>query len=552
MGPKKKSGGKSKKQEGAQPPSFLISKQLDAEKIHLLTKRIDELIGSNDELRTSSSKNEKDTHDIVLYFQREMEMKDDIIARLNEELVKRETQLKFEVEKIRKKADSDVHEIQATSDESIADLQGKLGEVERELSKVESFRREKDLHNEKIAKLEKEKVDLESEMVQTVDKLERKNLEEKAQIFKDLDAQKILFREVAMREAREGMGHEFHKIYKENERIHEEIKFHRSMADDLVAEKKALEESLSNTRRELDIVKENEQEYVKQGLVRTREIKALRERVEQLEKQQIVNIERFKARSKELQTSVYKELEEATLDAAGLRRLIKIKNKELRTMKTLSATILSQRNEIEQFFLESLSEVKEFAKKQKRTEKLNQSQSRSGKGTGTAFGRSGSQGPATAASGRSTGVLPTIKGVSPSVLENRPGSQFATVDLNSSINIRELSWDDKELVLRVLFAKMNGQQGMAENAISAMKKKPNTPYLSSNDNKAVFISEGAVLPEEEFDNDYNELNYGMGLEDESIDMYDGVDTHGDNYNDDVDAGIENGKETTIEEFTATS
>ena len=124
--------------------------------------------------------------------------------------------------------------------------------------------------------------------------------------------------------------------------------------------------------------------------------------------------------------------------------------------------------------------------------------------------------------------------------------------LNSSINIRELSWDDKELVLRVLFAKMNGQQGMAENAISAMKKKPNTPYSSSNDNKAVFISEGAVLPEEEFDNDYNELNYGMGLEDESIDMYDGVDTHGDDYNDDVDAGIENGKETTIEEFTATS
>lgn len=63
------------------------------------------MVSSNDELRTSSSKNEKDTHDIVLYFQREMEMKDDIIARLNEDLVKRETQLKHEVERIRKKAD---------------------------------------------------------------------------------------------------------------------------------------------------------------------------------------------------------------------------------------------------------------------------------------------------------------------------------------------------------------------------------------------------------------------------------------------------------------
>ena len=429
---------------------------------------------------------------------------------------------------------SDVNEIQAASDETITDLRSKLGEVERELSQVESFRREKDKHNAKIAELENAKKKVESEMIESIDKLERKNLEEKAQIFKDLDAQKILFREVAMREAKEGMGHEFHKIYKENERIHEEIKFHRSMADDLIAEKKQLENSLSNATRELEIVKENEQEYVKQGLVRAREIKALRERVEQLEKLQIVNVEKFKARSKELQTSVYKELEEATLDAAGLRRLIKIKNKELRTMKTLSATILSQRSEIEQFFLESLSEVKEYAKKQKRLDRINNSQSRLGTG-GVGFGKSIPKGPATAKSGRSTGGLPAIKGVSPSILESRPGSQFANLDLDSSINIRDLSWDDKELVLRVLFAKMNGQQGMAESAINAMKKKPNT----SNDNRAVFISEGADLPEDEFKGQYNEINYGMGLESESVVMdEDGVEVDGDEgYNIDAELQI---------------
>ena len=41
----------------------------------------------------------------------------------------------------------------------------------------------------------------------------------------------------------------------------------------------------------------------------------------------------------------------------GLRRLIQIKNKELKQMKSLAATILSQRSETEQFFLESLQEV---------------------------------------------------------------------------------------------------------------------------------------------------------------------------------------------------
>jgi len=41
-------------------------------------------------------------------------------------------------------------------------------------------------------------------------------------------------------------------------------------------------------------------------------------RVEQLEKQQGENLERFKVRTKELKTSVSKELQEATLDAAGI------------------------------------------------------------------------------------------------------------------------------------------------------------------------------------------------------------------------------------------
>jgi hypothetical protein len=40
-------------------------------------------------------------------------------------------------------------------------------------------------------------------------------------------------------------------------------------------------------------------------------------RVEQLEKQQSENLERFKIRTKELKSSVAKELQEATLDAAG-------------------------------------------------------------------------------------------------------------------------------------------------------------------------------------------------------------------------------------------
>ena len=50
--------------------------------------------------------------------------------------------------------------------------------------------------------------------------------------------------------------------------------------------------------------------------------------------------------------------EEMRLEIQGLRHLIKLKNKELKTLKRLSYTILSQRSEVEQFFHEALSQVK--------------------------------------------------------------------------------------------------------------------------------------------------------------------------------------------------
>ena len=97
---------------------------------------------------------------------------------------------------------------------------------------------------------------------------------------------------------------------------------------------------LKTARREVAILAEKEIEYAKQAYNRGKEIKTLRDkyvrlaqriklivilwlywlfygRVDQLEKQQAVNSERFKVRAKELKSTVSRELEEAMLDCAG-------------------------------------------------------------------------------------------------------------------------------------------------------------------------------------------------------------------------------------------
>ena len=180
------------------PKAYKISRQLDQERIDFLAKRIEELLGSNDELRTSSSRNEKDTHDIVLYFQREMEMKDDIIARLNEELVKRETQLKFEVEKMKKKFDEEKAVLVANTDYLVVELTAKLNKAEADLNSLVLYQQEKSQYEEKLKGAERALADQRQEMFDSLDEQERKFLEENATKMRELDEQKIAFRQVAL------------------------------------------------------------------------------------------------------------------------------------------------------------------------------------------------------------------------------------------------------------------------------------------------------------------------------------------------------------------
>ena len=455
MGPKKKGGKKSNSSASAadialdkvyKPPApFKVSRQLDQEKIDFLTDRVKSLITNNDSLRNSTSRNEKDTHDIVLYFQRELEMKDDIVNRLNENLVQRETQLKFEVESLTKKFDADHKSLKVESEKRIEELEASLGSRERELQAIDTFRREKAKYEETMSNLELQLERLREQMVMSLDNQERKFLEEKAQIFRDIDAQKSAFREIALKEAKERMGSDYKSLISDNDRMHEELKFHQQVATDLSSDKTRLEGLLVRANREISLQHESEKEFARQGLLKSKEIKALRERVEQLEKQQIVNIERFRHRTKELKGTVHKELEEATLDAASLRHLISIKNKELRSMKSLAAAILAQRGEVEQFFLESLDEVKEMVRKEKKVSSQGSRNTRSIGG-----------GPKV-----SGGTFPSIKA--------KHAEAGPDINLDDKVGLSDLNWNEKELVLRVLFAKMNGLANVINKQLAPKK-----------------------------------------------------------------------------------
>lgn len=324
-----------------------------------------------------------------------------------------------------------------------------------------------------------------------------------------VDEQKAAFKEIALKEARTEMSNEARRTMQENRRLHEELKFLQSFISDLQEEKAALERNYGTAKRDVGILSDQELEYAKQAHYKTAEIKALRERVEHLEKQQIITVEKFTTKTKELQATVKKELTDANMDAAGLRRLIKLKNQELVHMKSLAATILSQRTETEQFFLESLQEVKEAIKQERRRNAID------AKITVNKY-KTGAVAPDSGAVKRFPPL--NIKASNVHMLDERQPSTIPSI-MKDKVYLKDLSWEDKELVLRVLFAKINKQSNAVKNAIN-IGTKPAKGVTNGVPPAPFFISEGVLNPREDLanDSDYAQ-NFEINLNyDDAIDF----------------------------------
>lgn len=95
---------------------------------------------------------------------------------------------------------------------------------------------------------------------------------------------------------------------------------------------------------------------------------------------------------------------------SDLKQQVKLRSKENKHLRQLSQMILDQRSEVEQFFLEALDQIKEEIRKKMLMEQ---------KGT----------------------KLPVLR-----------GKQKVYAD---RVDLSDLNWEDRERVLRILFAKMN-------------------------------------------------------------------------------------------------
>lgn len=210
--------------------------------------------------------------------------------------------------------------------------------------------------------------------------------------------------------ARNKLSLEEQDLHKDNIRLISDMKLQRKEVEDIKNDKKKILEENRKLRQELEISQAQVKDCATKQSDMQKTIKMLKEKIRAAENEMSQMSNDFEREKEMIINQFNAQFQDKIAELNNLREQVKIRSKELKNMKALAQMILDQRSDVEQFFLESLEQIKEEVQKR------------------------------IIAEGK-TKKLPLI---------NQKGKVYS-----DKVELSDLDWEDRERVLRLLFSKMN-------------------------------------------------------------------------------------------------
>lgn len=426
----------------------------------------------NEKLTENLFQSEKDTIDVITYLKQGDMEKDDKIHELEKQL-----------RDLKKESRDEKDKLIADFNTSASELENKLHQrtnevklMQSELKMVKEFRRKRAQMQAELDEIREGLYLANTEHKDAMGKMEHKFFEEKIRLEREASQKIAELAERAHTEAIANLDETTRSVYKENVRLNEALGYHIKEAEELKAQRDKLKEEVEELRSQKELNDSTVKEKVTESKKQKHQIMELKNKVESLELVLSTMVREFDVERKILDDKVKVEMQAAQADASRLQRTLELKEKEMNKVKYVAKSILNQRTTVEIFFLEALEQVRsEIA--------LNRAQYV--QAAKAAYHRK------MMAAHAGQGSYPKIRTFQKS--ESSTNSVFADLSeaenwatLGNRVDIRELTWEQKEKVLRLLFAKMNGvaktKKRPIENQQQALPHPPSaSPQLSIKD-----------------------------------------------------------------------
>ncbi|XP_042357237.1 basal body-orientation factor 1-like [Plectropomus leopardus] len=418
----------------------------------------------NEELTNHLYRAEKDSIDITGFLKRQDATKEEKINMLQKSLKTQDARAREEQNKL-----VDDYTIQISEMKELFRKKSRdFNMIQDGMRKIEEFQKTK-------AQMEQELSDIRENMA-VADKVHRENLnqmeynflKEKERLEKEAEKTIAHVVERAHNEAIVQLDDASRSVFKENVRLNEALKYHIKAAEDL----QILTDSLVKENASLALDKNTFELMVKKNAA---QIEAQKKELSKL-RAKVASLEQQEEKKEEERTLVSVQASQVELDK--LQKVLSMRERELRHVKRLASTIVEQRTELEQFFHEALAQVKQeisASRVQYKKEALQAYHWRLREATAGKL------------------KFPPIRTFhkSPhstnSVYSDMEAAARWTHQPDSKVEISDLTWEQKEQVLRLLFAKMNGRRERKESQHLAM---------SASSEKSLIDSDAAGIREE--------------------------------------------------------
>ncbi|NXI72452.1 BBOF1 factor, partial [Anseranas semipalmata] len=388
---------------------------------------------------------EREAVAVLSFLAKQGQEKTEEIEKLKKELIDLKQQAQEENKKMADCHTQQIKELEAEFQKKV----GEIGQIQLELKLIKEFRREKVAMEKELEDLKKSMKISDRRHQEVVVRLERRFLEEKKRLEEDAEKKLIMMSETAQREAVLQLNSTGREVFKENIRLHGAFTSHLKEAKELQKMKQKLEEDKTLLLQE----KETSESLIRKKILQINHQKAqigdLQHKVKKLEMALCHMTREFETKTQKTQHQALIENQASMVEIKKLQQLLEMKDQEMNRVKKLARNILNERTEVERFFLDALEHVKQeiIASRKHYKEKAQ-----------AAYYRKMLE----ACAGMEE--FPKIKTFKSNInstnsvyrdLEEAEKCYWEKVQFEK-VDISELTWEQKERVLRLLFAKMNG------------------------------------------------------------------------------------------------
>lgn len=386
---------------------------------------------------------ERDTIEVISYLKKEDMVKDEQIAHLGELLRNARAEARAEAEQMMKETSTRMVELEKQVESKTNEVKMMQGE----LKLVKEFRKKRTQMQAELDGIRESLFETNKQHKVSLERMEQKFFDEKMRLEAEANSKLSDLAERAHDEAIAKLDETTRNTFKENQRLSASLSTHIKETELLQRSYDELRSEAAGVRSEKELAEATALQKLNESKKCKKENLALRAKVAQLETAVANMIGDFEEERKRIEVSTLEEVGSSRDEIKRLQRIIKLKDQECNRMKIVARNIVKERSDLETFFHQALQQVRD---------EIGNSRARYVTAAKDAYHRK--MLAATQAGG--AGEFPKVR----TFTDNQHSTNSVMDDLKAAADtsklegkqdISQLSWEQKEKVLRLLFARMN-------------------------------------------------------------------------------------------------